>query len=56
MEKHTLEEYHTIAKNMTLYGGSFVKCLGEALRCADINNRNRLADAFPEYFEKYLNF
>lgn len=31
--------------------GSFAAAIGDAASCADRNNLNRLAEAFPELFE-----
>lgn len=45
-----------IAKNMIDYGGSFARNIGQALIVADSGNRDRLAQAFPELFEKYFKF
>lgn len=42
-----------IIDSMTRFGGSFVKSLGAALACADMENAYKLAEAFPEYFMKY---
>lgn len=54
--EYTPEQLRTIATGMIKWGGSFVKNLGEALRSADTTNSVRLAVAFPEYMEIYLNF
>ena len=56
MKHYTQEDFHLIATNMTLYGGSFMKHLGAALHHADRVNRVKLVKAFPEDFERYLNF
>lgn len=45
-----------IANNMINYGGHFAAHIGRALICADSGNRDRLAQAFPELFEKYFLF
>ena len=42
--------------NMSTYGGSFVKALSEAFRCADSKNFAKLKKAFPEYWKQYSNF
>lgn len=47
-------DYSNIAINMRKFGGSFVKHLGTALGYADLTNKEKLAKAFPEYFDKYL--
>lgn len=38
---------------MALYGGSFVKGLGQLWRAADLENQRKLKGAFPELWEKY---
>jgi hypothetical protein len=38
---------------MELYGGSFVKKLGELILLADEDNLKRIRTAWPEYWEKY---
>ena len=40
-------------KAMRMYGGSFVKALGEAWECADHINNAKLEAAFPELIEQY---
>ena len=35
------------------FGGSFAKQLMAAYRTADMSNRQRIIDAFEEYFEEY---
>jgi hypothetical protein len=35
-------------------GGSFVKALAETYVLADPDNRERIKDAFPEYWMRYL--
>tara|TARA_R110000744_G_scaffold195512_1_gene314557 strand:+ start:14030 stop:14200 length:171 start_codon:yes stop_codon:yes gene_type:complete len=56
MNEYTQEQCNLIARNMTIYGGSFIKNIGAALHHADAVNRVKLAKAFPEDFERYLNF
>ena len=51
----TQEERLTVYRNMRLYGGRFILALSEALIRADKDNVQRIKDAFPEYWEKYLN-
>ena len=34
-------------------GGDFAKALADAYRAADPKNQQRLAVAFPDYFERY---
>lgn len=48
------DETYYVAKGMTQEGGSFVKVLGEALFHADGANARRIKQAFPEYWEQYL--
>ena len=38
---------------MALYGGSFVKGLGQLWRTADLENQRKLKGAFHELWEKY---
>jgi hypothetical protein len=42
-----------IVETMITHGGSFVSQLGKAWRLADVVNRHKLRDAFPEYWESY---
>lgn len=42
-----------ITRAMVNYGGSFVAALGRLWQIADDDNRARLRDAFPVYFEQY---
>lgn len=44
---------HEIAENMITYGGSFVKCIGQAMHHADYFNLMTLIKAFPEYMNEY---
>jgi len=50
------EEAWIVATAMQKYGGSFVKCLGEALGHADHINQEKIKQAFPEYWAQYLKF
>lgn len=50
------DEVYTVSENMQRYGGSFVKALGVALSCADVHNQIKIKNAFPEYWDQYLNF
>ena len=54
--KYTNEQLHTIMGNMEKFGGSFVKQLSNLIRLADAHNTVKLYRAFPDYFEKYLNW
>ena len=38
---------------MHIYGGSFVKCLGEAARHADAENLMKIKTTWPEYWAQY---
>lgn len=49
----TPEALYATVQAMTRYGGSFVRQLAELVRLADDDNRARLLQAFPEYFERY---
>ena len=42
-----------IYNSMRIYGGSFVRALAEAYRCADHVNKALLEKAFPQLFNKY---
>ena len=44
---------YQIVDAMSNYGGSFVRALGYAFRCADEINQRRLKQAFPEYWDQY---
>lgn len=54
--KYTRDQHLKIAENIKNYGGSFIKCIGEALIKADEQNAKKLEEAFAEEFERYLNF
>ena len=41
---------------MKRFGGGFISALSEAINKADSENLKKLQNAFPEEFEKYLNF
>jgi len=43
-----------VAHAMIKWGGSFVHALGFALQSADVLNRQKIKDAFPEEWEEYL--
>ena len=47
------EAYH-VATAMRRQGGGFVKNLGEALANADLENRKKIKDTWPEYWKEYL--
>jgi hypothetical protein len=42
------------AQAMRQYGGAFAKSLAESWLNADPSNRQRVAHAFPEFFDRYL--
>lgn len=42
-----------VATAMIAYGGGFVCMLGKAFFYADPINKQKIIDAFPEYWEKY---
>ena len=48
------DEKYFVSLGMRTYGGSFVKCLGEALSHSDWINDEKIKIAFPEYWEQYL--
>ena len=54
--KYTEKQYRIISKNMITFGGSFFRHIGEALQKADLENTVKLENAFPDEFEKYVNF
>ena len=41
------------SKRIETYGGSFAKQLMAAYRTADIDNKQRIIDAFDDLFDKY---
>jgi len=51
-----VNEASIVCENMQKYGGSFVQALGVALSKADDFNVTRIKNAFPDYWEQYLNF
>lgn len=48
----TVTDYE-ITEAMIAYGGSFVSGLGRLWRVADIVNKGKLKDAFPDYWTNY---
>lgn len=50
------EDYSYASQAMQMYGGSFVKCIGEAWAHADQTNRIRVQNAFEAEFERYAAF
>ena len=54
--RFSIPEKDIIQENMQRFGGSFVQALGVALTKADSFNTARIKNAFPDYWEEYLNF
>lgn len=54
MNKYSDQELYRAACAMRTFGGSFAAAIGEALQVADLSNRDRLVNAFPELVEKYV--
>jgi len=48
------EEKYYVYTAMQKYGGGFVSSLGIALMRADFQNTLRIKNAFPKYWEQYL--
>lgn len=48
------EREYAVVVAMAQRGGSFVKALATAFRCADPTNFARLKVAFPDYWERYV--
>ena len=51
-----MREYDKVqatAEAMQRHGGGFVKLLGAALARADPNNKDRIREAFPDYWQQY---
>jgi hypothetical protein len=46
-------EMYEMMNRMESFGGSFVVALANAMRKADVANKNRLILAFPEYVKEY---
>ena len=55
-QDYTRDEILKITTNMKRFGGGFISALSEAINKADSENLKKLQNAFPEEFEKYLNF
>ncbi len=49
----TLLEIDTALENMDRFGGSFVKCLAELFRHADMVNQFKILHNFDNYFDEY---
>lgn len=54
MPTYGTDDLVRIANNMQNFGGHFAAAIGRALVVADSGNQQRLAQAFPELFEKYF--
>ncbi len=48
-----INEVTAVAKAMKVYGGSFVKALGEALLRADPYNVHKIYTTWPELWKEY---
>ena len=48
------EEKYFVSLGMRIFGGSFVKCLGEALSHADGTNTRLIKQTWTKYWKKYL--
>jgi len=53
---NTVNSTYDIRLQMWRKGGEFVRSLSQTLGAADMENRRKLMDAFPEIIEKYDNF
>lgn len=51
-----IEEKNIVVKNMTKYGGGFVKSLGQTLMKADGVNTKKIKMVFGGYWQEYLNW
>lgn len=49
----TAAQVFVMTSAMRAHGGRFVKALADAMRCADVENTNRLISAFPEVVRNY---
>lgn len=47
-------EGQKVAACMIKYGGSFVQHLGRAIISTNVQTQRRIKDAFPEYWQQYL--
>ena len=41
---------------MHKYGGKFVQALGNLVSAANDEDKNKLIEIFPDYFEEYFNY
>jgi len=53
-ENELMSEAQIVSQAMRIYGGSFVERLGCALFYADYGNTQKIKNAFPEYWQDYL--
>jgi len=53
-ENELMSEAQRVSQAMRIYGGSFVERLGCALFYADYGNTQKIKNAFPEYWQEYL--
>lgn len=51
-----ISELYIVIEKMEQYGGSFEKALAKTLMYADLANANKIKQAFPELWEKWLKF
>lgn len=56
MKTFTQNEILKISKNMIRFGGSFHRCIGEALSKADKENTQKLINAFYDEMQQYLKY
>ena len=54
--KYSHIELALIAINMHKYGGKFVQALGNLVSAANDEDKNKLIEIFPDYFEEYFNY
>lgn len=50
------EEAATVADNMRQYGGGFATQLGELIAHADTGNMVKIANTWPELWQKFANW
>jgi len=53
-ENELMSEAQIVSQAMRIYGGSFVERLGCAIFYADYGNTQKIKNAFPEYWQEYL--
>lgn len=47
------QDYYILTEAMRRYGGNFCNKLADAICAADLTNRKKIIDAFPDIAEKY---